>query len=101
MQKNDARKKILVMDDEEMVGEIACQMLQYLGFDAVWVTNGDTAVQEYSRQKDSGEGYSAIIMDLSIPGGMGGAGGHRRHSCRGPACQGLRFQRVCQRSHHG
>jgi len=60
------------MDDEEMVGEIACQMLQFLGFDAFWVANGLEAIQEYGKQKDAGQAYAAIIMDLTIRGGMGG-----------------------------
>jgi CheY-like chemotaxis protein len=66
------KKKILVMDDEDMVGEIACQMLQFLGFVGVWVANGAEAIQEYGKQKEAGQAYSAIIMDLTIPGGMGG-----------------------------
>ncbi len=60
------------MDDEDMVGEIACQMLQFMGFEAFWVASGADAIQEYSKQKDAGQAYSAIIMDLTIPGGMGG-----------------------------
>jgi len=60
------------MDDEDMVGEIACQMLQFLGFDAFWVANGAEAIEEYRRQKNTGRAYSAVIMDLTIPGGMGG-----------------------------
>ena len=60
------------MDDEDMVGEIACQMLKYLGFQGVWVANGAAAVQEYDKQKETGQAYSAVIMDLTIPGGMGG-----------------------------
>ena len=72
MQTEETKKKILVMDDEDMVGEIACQMLQFLGFDAFWVANGAEAIKEYSRQKKTGQAYSAVIMDLTIPGGMGG-----------------------------
>ncbi len=60
------------MDDENMVGEIACQMLKYLGFVGVWVANGEEAIREYAAQYDAGEGYAAIILDLTIPGGMGG-----------------------------
>ena len=69
---DEIRKKILVMDDEEMVGEIACQMLDYLGFDAVHVLDGQAAIQEYVSQKEKGEPFNAVIMDLTIPGGMGG-----------------------------
>ncbi len=60
------------MDDEDMVGEIAIQMLDYLGFDAVHVTDGVAAIDIYSDQKDTGQGFEFVIMDLSIPGGMGG-----------------------------
>ena len=72
LQTKETQKKILVMDDEDMVGEIACQMLKYLGFDGIWVANGAEAIQEYDKQKKAGQAYAAIIMDLTIPGGMGG-----------------------------
>ncbi len=72
LQSKETKKKILVMDDEDMVGEIACQMLKYLGFDGVWVANGAEAIREYSKQIEAGQAYTAIIMDLTIPGGMGG-----------------------------
>jgi two-component system cell cycle sensor histidine kinase/response regulator CckA len=70
--KQEIKKKILVMDDEDMVGEIACQMLEYLGFDAMRVVDGVDAVKEYKKSQDDGMPFSAVIMDLSIPGGMGG-----------------------------
>ena len=69
---DDMRKKILVMDDEDMVGEIACQMLSYLGYDAVHVCDGKAAIEEFQIQKDRGKPFNAVIMDLTIPGGMGG-----------------------------
>ncbi|MFT5697558.1 MAG: two-component system cell cycle sensor histidine kinase/response regulator CckA [Desulforhopalus sp.] len=72
MSNNETRKKILVMDDEDMVGEIACQMLDYLGYDAVHVVDGETAIQAFQAQKDKGTPFDAVVMDLTIPGGMGG-----------------------------
>lgn len=60
------------MDDEGMVGEIACQMLDYLGYEAVHVFDGQAAIQEFQQQKEKGQPFSAVIMDLTIPGGMGG-----------------------------
>lgn len=69
---DDIRKKILVMDDEDMVGEIACQMLKYLGYDAVHVFDGQAAIDAFQLQKDRGRPFDAVIMDLTIPGGMGG-----------------------------
>ncbi len=68
----EKKKKILVMDDEDMVGEIACQMLEYLGFEAVHVTDGLDAIEEYKKQQNGGMPFTAVIMDLTIPGGMGG-----------------------------
>lgn len=72
MSSDEIRKKILVMDDEDMVGDIACQMLDYLGFDAVHVLDGKAAIQEFLAQKEKGEPFNAVVMDLTIPGGMGG-----------------------------
>ena len=68
----ETKKKILVMDDEDMVGEIACQMLEYLGFEAIRVADGADAVKEYKKHQSDGTPFSAVIMDLTIPGGMGG-----------------------------
>lgn len=60
------------MDDEEMVGEIACQMLIHLGYQATHVLDGQEAVDEYISQFKAGKPYAVVIMDLTIPGGMGG-----------------------------
>lgn len=60
------------MDDEDMIGEIACQMLIHLGYDGHHVKDGEAAIEEYSRSLEDGAPYDVIIMDLSIPGGMGG-----------------------------
>jgi CheY-like chemotaxis protein len=68
----EKKKKILVMDDEDMVGEIACQMLGYLGFETTRVADGADAIKEYKKNKDDGVPFAAVIMDLTIPGGMGG-----------------------------
>ena len=68
----EKKKKILVMDDEDMVGEIACQMIEFLGFKALRVADGFDAVKEYEKHQDEGDAFHAVIMDLTIPGGMGG-----------------------------
>lgn len=68
----EKKKKILVLDDEDMVGEIACQMLDYLGYQAIWVSDGADAVKEYKKHLEDGEPFAAVIVDLTIPGGMGG-----------------------------
>ncbi len=60
------------MDDEDMVGEIACQMIEYLGYKALRVADGADAIKEYKKHREDGDGFQAVIMDLTIPGGMGG-----------------------------
>ncbi len=60
------------MDDEDMVGEIACQMLIHLGYEAMHVKDGKEAVAEYLRRSEAGNPFDVVIMDLTIPGGMGG-----------------------------
>jgi len=60
------------MDDEEIVGDIAKQMLVFLGYDVVLVKDGMEAVSLYKSQLQSGDRFQAVIMDLTIPGGMGG-----------------------------
>ena len=60
------------MDDEDMVGEIACQMIEYLGFEALRVADGADAIREYKKHQEKGDAFLAVIMDLTIPGGMGG-----------------------------
>lgn len=60
------------MDDEDMVGEIACQMLAHLGYQAEHVKDGRSAVEEYVRLFEAGDPFDIVIMDLTIPGGMGG-----------------------------
>ena len=65
-------KKILVMDDEEMLRNLAQMMLERLGYEVETVKDGDEAIETYKKQKDSVEPFDAVILDLTIKGGMGG-----------------------------
>ena len=65
-------KKILIMDDEEIVGDIARQMLIYLGYEVLLVKDGQEALSQYKAHLDSRDRFDVVIMDLTIPGGMGG-----------------------------
>ncbi len=60
------------MDDEEIVADIAQQMLEYLGYESSVVQTGEEAVADYREAYEAGEPYSLVIMDLNIPQGMGG-----------------------------
>ena len=65
-------KRVLVMDDEEMLRKLARQMLERMGYAVETVKDGVEAIALYKSQKDSGEPFDAVILDLTIKGGMGG-----------------------------
>jgi len=64
---------ILVMDDEELIRNLAADMLTHLGYQVKTCADGAEAISLYRAARESGEPYSAVIMDLTVPGGMGGA----------------------------
>lgn len=67
-----AAGSVLVMDDEEMIRELASEMLIYLGYQVTSCGDGSEAVTRYADALQSGTPFAAVIMDLTIPGGMGG-----------------------------
>lgn len=64
--------KILVMDDEELIRELAVALLEELGYSAETCSDGSRAVARHAASRDNGAPYTAIILDLTVPGGMGG-----------------------------
>jgi CheY-like chemotaxis protein len=53
-------------------------MLEYLGYQVQTCENGAVAVMQYKAAMESGVPFSAVIMDLTIPGGMGGKDAAKR-----------------------
>jgi signal transduction histidine kinase/CheY-like chemotaxis protein len=70
--------RILVMDDEPFVREVVGAMLERAGYDPSFAEHGEEAIARYSEAKAEGRPFSAVIMDLTIPGGMGGVEASRR-----------------------
>ena len=64
--------RILVMDDEELIRELAQTALEFLGYQVDAVPDGEACIQAYIAARAEGKPYAALIMDLTIPGGMGG-----------------------------
>ena len=78
---------ILVMDDDQMVRDIASLMLTHLGYEATLCAGGEEAVELYTTSVESGAPFSMVIMDLTIPGGLGGKQAAERILARFPqAC---------------
>ena len=63
---------LLVMDDEEILRDLAADMLGDLGYRVQTCSNGDEAIALYAAARAAGTPFSAVIMDLTVPGGMGG-----------------------------
>jgi PAS domain S-box-containing protein len=65
-------KKILIMDDDQTVREIAASMLALIGCSIDEATNGKDAIALYIKAQQNNTPFDIVIMDLTIPGGMGG-----------------------------
>jgi signal transduction histidine kinase/ActR/RegA family two-component response regulator len=65
-------KKVLWMDDEGGIREIGKELLEHLGYDATIASDGEEALREYRKALDS-QPFDAVILDLVVPKGMGGA----------------------------
>ncbi len=64
--------RIMVMDDEPMLLDVASSQLTVLGHKAILVADGVQAVNKYQELQDNDQPVDLVIMDLTIPGGMGG-----------------------------
>lgn len=64
--------RIMIMDDEELVRHVATGMLSHLGHETVAARDGEEAIYFFKKNLESGTPVDLIIMDLTIPGGMGG-----------------------------
>jgi signal transduction histidine kinase/CheY-like chemotaxis protein len=64
--------RVLVMDDETDVRDIAVRMLTRLGYEAEAVSDGHEAITRYADAQSAGRPFEVVMMDLTVPGGMGG-----------------------------
>ena len=64
--------KILVMDDEAIVRDLLARMLDHLGYQATLAQDGAEALELFNAAREAGEHFAALILDLTVPGGMGG-----------------------------
>ncbi len=64
--------RVLILDDEEMIRRLASGMLQQLGYEPVCTADGQETLTLFRRARQAGRPFAAVILDLTIPGGMGG-----------------------------
>jgi CheY-like chemotaxis protein len=69
---NGCRSRILVMDDEAAIRTLTVNMLEFLGYEAEVVSNGSAVVRRYARALAKGQPFDSVILDMVVPGNMGG-----------------------------
>ncbi|MDF1578423.1 MAG: PAS domain S-box protein [Desulfobulbales bacterium] len=67
-----ASGKILIMDDERDIRELLGELLRSAGYQVISACDGEEAVRLYREARDRPEHFDCVIMDLTVPGGMGG-----------------------------
>ncbi len=66
------RGTILVMDDEEPIRLLAKEMLSHCGYQCELAKNGLEAIELFQQALKNGTPFSAVVLDLTVPGGLGG-----------------------------
>jgi CheY-like chemotaxis protein len=64
--------KVLLMDDEQIILDVTHEVLKFLKFDVVFARDGLAAIDLYKKEKIAGAPFDIVILDLSVPSGMGG-----------------------------
>ena len=63
--------KILVMDDEDIILDVANKMLKLMDYDVFCTKNGEETIDLFANDYNNNTPFDLVIMDLSIPGGLG------------------------------
>jgi PAS domain S-box-containing protein len=64
--------RILIMDDEELIRNVVKELLGRLGYEVETAKDGALAIDIYKKELEAGRPFDAAILDLTVPGGMGG-----------------------------
>jgi two-component system, cell cycle sensor histidine kinase and response regulator CckA len=64
--------RVLVMDDDDAIRMVAMDLLTLLGYQVAVAKDGSECIEMYKEAMDAGKPFCALIMDLTVPGGMGG-----------------------------
>lgn len=63
---------VLIMDDDEDMRKTTGDMLMRMGYAVDYADEGNEAIAKYRQAREAGSPFAAVIMDLTVPGGMGG-----------------------------
>jgi len=64
--------RILVMDDEDIVRNLAGDLIRALGHEVELAKDGEAVIEKYTAAMESGRPFDTVILDLTVRGGLGG-----------------------------
>ena len=64
--------KVLLMDDEQIILDVTLEVLKFLDYEVMFARDGAAALDLYKREKEAGSPFDLVILDLSVPEGLGG-----------------------------
>ena len=67
-----SKGKVLLMDDEQIILDVTLEVLKFLGYSVMFAREGAAAIDLYKNEKAAGVPFDMVILDLSVPDGMGG-----------------------------
>jgi CheY-like chemotaxis protein len=67
-----AKGKVLLMDDEQIILDVTLEVLRFLAYDVMFAREGTAALELYKHEKEAGVPFDLVILDLSVPEGLGG-----------------------------
>ncbi|OPY38696.1 MAG: response regulator of RpoS [Methanoregula sp. PtaU1.Bin051] len=67
-----SKGKVLLMDDEQVILDVTDEVLRFLGYDVMFTRDGAAAIDLYQQEQSKGNPFDLVILDLSVPEGMGG-----------------------------
>ncbi len=67
------QKRVLVLDDEEMILELVTDIFTLIGFEVVPVTDAKEAISRFKEAHEQGEPFDLVLFDMTLPGDMDGA----------------------------
>ena len=87
---------VLIMDDEESVRQIAGKIVRALGYEAAFACDGREAIDCWQQARAKGQPFDVAIMDLTVPGGMGGREAMRELLAIDPEAKAVVSSGYCQ-----
>ncbi|MEX2581087.1 MAG: ATP-binding protein [Verrucomicrobiales bacterium] len=64
--------RILVVEDQPEVAKAACGLLKHLGYESICSSTGEDAIHRYREKLDTFEPFDAVLLDMTLPGGLTG-----------------------------